>query len=220
MSSVRWPRWLLCLVVGQMSLVYAADHPGYLPLAQPQARTQSAVGAKVEVIEFFSYTCPICFSYEPALTGWVARAGDRIAFRRVPIGLRATWVPAQKMYFALELLGKADVMHKKIFNAIHVDKMSVQSDEAVIDLVASLGLNRKQFSETYHSAAVQAKVAQALQMQKAYQIDQVPLVAVDGRYLTSPAVAGEQVGADKPLPELQAASLKILDDLIAKPRTN
>jgi len=218
MFSFRRFVWLLCLCVVQISSVaYAADLRGYLPLAESQART---AGGKVEVIEFFSYTCPICFSYEPVLAAWVARTGDRIVFKRVPAGLRQSWLPAQKMYFALEVMGKVDVMHKKIFNAIHVDKMSVQSDEAVIELVASLGLNRKQFSETYYSAAVQAKVAQALQMQKAYQIDQVPLVAVDGSYLTSPAIAGEQVGADKPLPDLQAASLKILDELIAKPRLN
>lgn len=213
---LRWLALSLCLCIGQIGFsAYAADPQGYRTLAEPQAR---AAVAKVEVIEFFSYTCPICFSYEPGLSSWVARSPERVVFKRVPIGLRASWVPAQKMYFALEVMGKADVMHKKVFNAIHVDKMSVASDEAIFTLIAALGLNRQQFTEAYNSTAVQTKLAQASQLQNAYGIDQVPLVSVDGRYLTSPAVAEELLGPDKSLSELQLASFKILDKLVSEAR--
>ena len=203
---------LVCVWLGQACMAAdVQDAKGYQVLRTPQSRM---AGGNVEVIEFFSYTCPICFSYEPAVSDWLSRTYDRISFRRVPVGLRPDWVPAQKMYFALELMGKADVMHKKVFNAIHIEKRSIKSDEAVIELIAFLGLNRKRFSEAYYSQDVQEKVHQALQMQKAYEVEQVPMVAVDGRFLTSPAIAAAMAGNDKPLSELQAISFNIVDDLI------
>jgi thiol:disulfide interchange protein DsbA len=186
---------------------------GYLTLAiaQPQG-----AGSKVEVMEFFTYACPICFSYEPELSAWAERNRDRIVFKRVPVSLRRDWAPVQKMYFALELMGQAEVLHKKVFDAIHKEKLSIKSDEALGNLAEHLGLDRKQFKEVYFSAAVQAKIQRALQLQQDYQIDQVPMVSVDGRYLTSPATVAAMVGDDKPFNELEALSLRTLDSLLAR----
>jgi thiol:disulfide interchange protein DsbA len=122
----------------------------------------------------------------------------------------------QKMYFALEVMDKSVVLHKKVFDAIHIDHASIKSDEAVILLAERLGLDRKQFELAYFSPEVLAKVKYAKKLQMDYEIDQVPLVAVGGRYLTSPATAAEMVGDDKPLSGLESISVKILDDLLAK----
>lgn len=186
---------------------------GYLTLKQAQPQE---VGEKIEVIEFFTYACPFCFAYEPALSAWVARNIDRIAFKRVPVSLRPEWDPVQKLYFALELLGKSEVMHAKVFDAIHKERRSIKSDEAVGDLIEHLGLDRKQFNEAYFSSDVRAKIGTVLQMQRDYEVNQVPLVAVRGLYLTSPAKAGDMGGDDKTFAELGALSLTILDGLLVK----
>jgi thiol:disulfide interchange protein DsbA len=193
----------------------SAKSNGYLTLFPAQAKSTSD---KVEIIEFFSYTCPVCFSYDAPLAAWIAKNRERIVFKRIPMSIRPEWEPAQKMYFALELLGKADVMHNKIFKAIHQERSSIKNDEAIFNLVEKLGLNRKQFTAMYLSSAVQEKVQQAMQMQTSYQIDQVPLVAIDGRYLTSPAKAAEMIGDDKSETELQQMSFTILNGLISKIR--
>lgn len=120
------------------------------------------------------------------------------------------------MYFALEVMDKSVVLHKKVFDAIHIDHASIKSDEAVILLAERLGLNRAQFESAYFSPEVLAKVKYAKQLQVDYEIDQVPLVAVRGRYLVSPATAAKMVGEDKPLSNLVGLSLQILDDLLVK----
>jgi len=137
-------------------------------------------------------------------------------FKRIPISLRPEWEPVQKLYFSLELLGKSELMHRKIFDAVHRDRQSIKSDIAVGNLIESLGLNRKQFDGVYFSKAVEAKVRIALQTQRDYEVDQVPMVAVKGRYLTSPAKAGDMAGVDKQFLELEELSLKIMDELIIK----
>lgn len=197
----------------------SANPNGYLTLKQPQPQPQVR-SEKVEVIEFFTYACPICYAYEPALSAWVERNKGRIVFKRVPVSLRPQWGPVQKLYFALELLGKSVAMHKQIFDAIHKESQSIKSDEAVGDLIERLGLNRKQFTDVYFSEEVLAKTRMAHQMQTHYEVDQVPLIAVNGRYLTSPAKAGDMVGDDKPFAELEALSLKILDELLVKSTAN
>ena len=209
---------VFCALMSAMfsHLSYSADTAklnGYLTLPQAQAR---GTNGQVEIIEFFSYTCPVCFSYETPLAEWAEKNRERIIFKRIPMRIRPEWAPAQKMYFTLELLDKADGMHKKVFDAIHQEHSSIKSDEAIFNLIEKLGINRQQFSAIYFSAAVQTKVKQALQMQSAYQIDQVPLVAIDGRYLTSPAKVSEMVGEEQTEVDLQKRSFHILDTLIAQ----
>src|SRR5438034_7584025 len=63
---------------------------------------QTDSGKKVEVTEFFWYACPHCNAFDPALTEWVKKQGDNIAFKRVPVAFRESFIPQQKLYYTLE----------------------------------------------------------------------------------------------------------------------
>ena len=54
----------------------------YRTLDKPQ-QTDSA--GKVEVTEFFWYSCPHCYAFEPDLEQWVKKQSNNIVFKRVPI---------------------------------------------------------------------------------------------------------------------------------------
>ena len=43
-----------------------------------------AVPGKVEVLEFFSYACPHCSSFEPMLETWAKQLPADVSLRRVP----------------------------------------------------------------------------------------------------------------------------------------
>ena len=73
----------------------------------------------------------------------------------------------------------------------------------------------QKFLDLYNSFGVQTKVRQAAQLQAAYKVDGVPLLAVEGRYLTSPSIVGASIG-NKPEAVLQAATLQVMDFLVAK----
>jgi thiol:disulfide interchange protein DsbA len=46
--------------------------------------------------------------------------------RRVPVAFNASFVPQQKLYYALEGMGKLDAVHAKVFRAIHVELQAGQ----------------------------------------------------------------------------------------------
>ena len=172
-------------------------------------------GKKIEVTEFFWYSCPHCNAFEPSLEEWVKKQGDNIIFRRVPVAFRDNFQPQQRLYYALEALGKVDEMQLKVFKAIHVDRKTLDSEAQIADFVAANGVDRKKFLDVYNSFGVQTKLRRAAQLQEAYRIDGVPLVAIDGRFMTSPSIVGTTLGS-QPEPVLQSATLQVMDWLLNK----
>jgi protein dithiol oxidoreductase (disulfide-forming) len=182
-----------------------------LERAQP---TES--GKKVEVIEFFWYDCPHCNAFEPSLEAWVKKQGDKIVFKRVPVAFRDSFIPQQKLYYALEALGKVDELHARIFRAIHVERQQLETDSQIAAFIAKQpGIDAKKFSDAYNSFGVQAKAKRATQLQADYQIDGVPTLAIGGRYLTSPSIVAGSVG-NRPEGALHEAALQVADYLVSK----
>jgi thiol:disulfide interchange protein DsbA len=176
---------------------------------------QTDAGKKVEVIEFFWYACPHCSALEHDLVAWVKKQGDNIAFKRVPVAFRDTMIPQQKLFYTLEAMGKFDELHQKVFNAIHVEKRRLDSDAEILDFVVKNGIDKQKFLDVYNSFGVQSKVRRAAQLTQAYQVDGVPLLAVDGRYLTSPSIVSASVNS-RAEPVLHQATFQVMDWLVNK----
>ncbi|MGV8897670.1 MAG: thiol:disulfide interchange protein DsbA/DsbL [Burkholderiaceae bacterium] len=173
-------------------------------------------GKKIEVTEFFWYSCPHCHAFEPALESWVKKQGDNIVFKRVPVAFNDSFIPQQRLYYALDALGLTAQLNAKVFNAIHVERQSLDKDASIADFIAKQGVDKKKFVDMYNSFGVQAKVRTATQLQAAYKIDGVPTIAIGGRYITSPSIAAAGLGGRQPEGALQAAALKVMDFLVAK----
>ena len=204
----------LCVVTAVAGASPAAPQNGadYRTLDKPQ---QTDSGKKIEVTEFFWYSCPHCHAFDPALAEWVKKQGDNIVFKRVPIAFRESFVPQQKLYYALEAMGKLEELHPKVFRAIHVERAVVDSDKNIADFVVKNGIDKQKFADLYSSFGVQTKVRRAAQLQEAYKIDGVPLIAIDGRYVTSPSIVGASMG-NQPEAILQTGALQVMDHLVAK----
>jgi len=177
----------------------------YVRLGQ-LAPVEAAPG-KIEVLEFFWYSCPHCFSFEPVLTEWVARLPKDVAFKRVPIAFQSSYVPQQQMYFALEAMGLLAQLHNRFFAAIHVERQNLAKAEAIADWVVKQGVDRARFMEQFGSFSVSSKAARARQIMDAYQIEGVPALGVAGRFFTDGAMAKSMDGA-----------LRVVDYLIAEVR--
>jgi thiol:disulfide interchange protein DsbA len=176
---------------------------------------QTDSGNKVEVTEFFWYSCPHCFALEPSLADWVKKQGDKIVFKRVPVAFRESFLPEQKLFYTLEAMGKVDELHKKVFDAIHIERQRLDNDAAITSFMVKQGIDKDKFLEVYNSFGVQAKARRATQLQGAYAIDGVPMVAVDGRFLTAPSIVSASIG-NQPEPALHAATLQVMDALVAR----
>mgnify|MGYP001952254578 FL=1 len=176
---------------------------------------QTDSGKKVEVTEFFWYSCPHCSALEPALEAWVKKQGDKINFKRVPVAFRDSFIPQQKLYYSLEALGWVNALHGKVFRAIHVERQPLDTDKQIADFIAKQGVDTKKFAETYNSFGIQSKVQRATQLQAAYKVDGVPMIAIDGRYITSPSIIGASLG-NRPEAILHDATLQVMDWLVTK----
>ncbi|MCA1246861.1 thiol:disulfide interchange protein DsbA/DsbL [Massilia sp. MS-15] len=179
-----------------------------LPEAQP---TDS--GRRIEVLEFFAYYCPHCYALEPQLANWVRRQGENIALRRVHVPAGAAVMPQQRLFFTLESLGLLEQYHGQVFNAMHVERQRFAQDEQVFDWASRAGIDRARFIDAYRSFGVQAKLRRAQAMMEAYRITHWPMIAVDGRFLTSPGMLAEAGAAgDAAL----AGTLQVMDGLVAR----
>ena len=173
-----------------------------LPIAQPI----DAKG-KVEVIEFFWYGCPHCYEFEPELKGWIKRQNKDVVFKKVPIAFREELMPHSQLFYALEALGKGDTLNDKVMFAMHRENKRLLNENEIADWVAAQGVDRNAFLAAYRSFAVLSKARAANQLGNAYRIDGVPTVAVQGKYITSPSIAGSR-----------AKAVNIMDFLVNKVR--
>lgn len=169
--------------------------------------TAVPAGGKIDVIEFFSYGCPHCYTFEPMLEAWVKKLPADVAFRRVPATFNAPFEGYAKLYYALEATGLLESMHKRVFAAIHVQRQRLDKDAELAALVQSAGGDGAKFVDAYKSFGVATKVRQAKQVAEAYKIDGVPAMGIHGRWFTSGSLAG---GHDR--------ALAVADQLIARAR--
>lgn len=160
----------------------------YQRLSQPVP--VSAPAGKVEVIEFFWYSCPHCNQFEPTLDAWVKKLPPDIAFKRVHVGFRPSFEPQQRLFATLEAMGLVDRLHAKVFQAVHVERQRLDRPESILDWVVKQGVDRAKFAETYNSFGIQSKVKAFSKLSEAYKLEGVPAIGVHGRYLTSPSMAG------------------------------
>lgn len=182
----------LATAAGLPSLAAAQGGPiegqHYVKLSQRQP-TQDP--KKLEVVEFFWYGCPHCHSFEPMLDAWVKKLPPDVNFRRLPVAFREVpFVLHQRLYFAIETMGLVDTLHRKVFNAMHVERNPLNTPEAIGDFVAKNGVDKAKFIDTMNSFSVQAKSKQAAALSAGYKIDGTPAIGIDGRYYTAGSLAG------------------------------
>ncbi|MBC7455304.1 MAG: thiol:disulfide interchange protein DsbA/DsbL [Massilia sp.] len=184
----------------------------YVQLASPQP--VQAVGKKVEVIEFFMYHCPHCNVLEPFIADWVKKQGNKILFKRIHMPSGAN-DPEAHLYLTLEAMGKLDELHVKVFKAIHVDRLRMNSDAVVMDWVSKNGIDKAKFTDAWNSFGVMTKMKRLPQILGNYKVESVPTLVVDGRFMTSPSVVD---AANKGMNEaaLSNATVQVLDAMVSK----
>jgi thiol:disulfide interchange protein DsbA len=159
----------------------------YLVLDKPAP--VDAPAGKIEVVEFFWYSCPHCNRFEPALEEWIKKAPKDVVVRRVPVSFRPDFEPQQRLYYVLEAMNKVEELHKKVFLAIHGEKQMLNTPELVAAWAEKQGLNRAKFTEMYNSFSIATKARKATQLQDAYKVAGVPALGVAGRFYTSGELA-------------------------------
>ena len=177
----------------------------YITLDRPVA-TEAGSG-KIEVLEFFWYSCPHCNVFEPAFEQWTKKAAKDVVVRRVPVAFREDFVPQQRLYYTLEAMNLVEKMHIRVFSAIHGEKQMLNTDASVLAWAEKQGIDKAKFAETYKSFGVATKAKRAVQLQNDFKIEGVPSLGVAGRYYIDGTLAGSMPRA-----------LQVADSLINQTR--
>lgn len=198
----------LCATPSLLQPAWAADEPvegkDYNRLATPVLQTAPG---KVEVIEFFGYWCPHCNAFEPRLEAWVKTLPADVSFVRVPVAWQDSQVPLQKLYYALYALGIDSGIQLKVFQAVHVQHLRLDTEAGLAGFARANGIDAAKLADAMKSFGVAARIREANQLFAAYHIEGVPTLAIQGRYLTSPAQADSEERA-----------LQVADALIRRAR--
>lgn len=201
---MRLRHWL-SLALASLSLAAAgALAQPYSPITPPQPTDG---GGKIEVIEFFWYGCPHCYTLEPAVGAWMKNLPQDVAFKRVPAVPSDAWAEAAKMYYTLEAMGVLEQYHMKVFDAIHKSNVNLNNRKMRDDWLAKNGIDPAKYAEVEKSFSVVTKLNRARQLTLAYKVDSVPRVTVNGKFFVSAEKAG---GTDKVFP--------VVDQLIGMSR--
>ena len=170
-------------------LANAEEQQGYEAVSPPQPTTNPD---KVEVIEFFWYGCPHCYSFEPSLANWLKSKPANVEFIRIPAVFSEQWGKHAKAYYTAEALGVVDAVHADFFDAIQEKKQSLESEDDLAKFFAAHGVKEADFREAYNSFVVDTKLRQAPAVAAKYGITGVPAVIVNGKYRTHGTLAGSQ----------------------------
>lgn len=149
---------------------------------------------KIEVIEFFWYGCPYCYTLEPLLERWIPKLPADAVFRRVPAVLNQGWASEAVVFYAFEALNVLGRLHRPFFDALHRDRLKSREPAAMNEWLQKNGVDVKKYDEAAKSFGVQSKVRRAAQLSAAYRIDGTPALAVQGRYTVSAEQGRTQQG--------------------------
>jgi thiol:disulfide interchange protein DsbA len=195
------------LVAGRPAFAQATPVEGkdFTRIEPPQPPGVPA--GKVEVLEFFSYACPHCSSFEPTIEAWEKQLPAEVALRRVPVAFLMNADNFMRAYYALETTGAVQAMQLKIFRAIHIDRKRLEKGEDIAAFVGANGGDADKFLAAFKSFSVNTSVARAKKLMADYKIESVPALVVQGRWMTSPSQAGSSERA-----------LAVVDQLVQRVR--
>ena len=185
---------LLAILLLLPTLSSAKNYDEGIEYKKLDQSVNTQTGDKIEILEFFWYGCPHCFSFEPTLKKWKKTLPANVQFVRMPSPLNPRWMVHTKTYYTLQTMGEGEKHHTAIFQAMHVQKKRLLNKEAVADFLATRGIDKKAFLSNFDSFAVEMRARQALQLGQEYKVNGVPLLAINGKYTISAADAGGYEG--------------------------
>lgn len=147
------------------------------------------------VLEFFSYGCVGCFKLDPLIETWRAKLPEKVNFQRIPVEFHTEWRNLTKAYYTALGLNAYDKIHAPLFDAIHNNKLTSASSDALREFFTSNGVAAKDFDQEFDSFSINRKQKWANSITRAYKVTAVPAVIVQGphgAFITTARLAGSQ----------------------------
>ena len=144
----------------------------------------------IEVVEAFGYRCPHCFRLLPLMEQYEKEKPEYVYVRHMPVVFRESWEPPARAFYTAKLLGVLDKLHRPIFEALHVEKKSMDNDADWRQLFVAHGVSAEKFEQTFRSFAVESLLRKSVVMQGRYGVTGTPSIIVNGKYRVAAGLAG------------------------------
>jgi thiol:disulfide interchange protein DsbA len=176
--------------------------------ALTSAQGTSSAPDKIEVAEVFWYGCSHCYNFDPIIQNWENDLPSDVSFVRLPVMWNPTNEIHARIFYAADALGKLEEMHDEIFKEIHINKKTLTSESEIEKFFARFGVSSDDFAGAFRrSPSVEKNITRARNLTTRYGIRSVPVLVVNGKYVTSGsgiknfndllAVAGELVERER-----------------------
>jgi len=159
----------------------------------PAMQTDAAAG-KVEVIEMMWLGCPHCYSLEPTMLKYKKNRPSYVDFKQVPAMLNPSWAKDGETYYIADILdpkGEKELI-TKVFQAIHEQKRRLNRPDAAKRFFVEQGFTAEQVDNVKNSMAFKAKIRRAQEISAGSKAQSVPTIIINGKYRTSPYIAGSE----------------------------
>ena len=143
-------------------------------------------GKTVEVMEFMSFYCHTCYSFESSVQVIKGNFPNKIKWKTVPIyfGEHGSPKPGEA-YLLAEDAGKGEEMKKALFKAQMVQKRNIGDIKVLESLGSEIGLGMD-FSRKLRGGEKAKDVQKAINMMKAYRVSETPTLIIAGNIMTNP----------------------------------
>lgn len=149
---------------------------------------------QVEIDELFWYGCPHCYVLEPTINKFLQNKPANVVFNRIPATISPRWAYHAKLYYVglmLDPTGEKQI-HSKIFDAIQKQHRRIDNDDALIRFFGEQGFNETQVRNALQSMEMKTMLARADEVGTKSGADSVPTLIINGKYLTSPSMVGNE----------------------------
>ena len=197
----------ILLILSILPSAWAEDFTEGVDYTTIENPVKTSNSDKIVVTELFWYGCPHCFRFEPYAQQWKKTIAADVVFEQIPSTLNPSWAIHARAYYALQQIGQLDLVHARIFNAIHIKNKRLTNRESIANFVAQFGVDKKKFKAAFNSFPVETLLRKNGKKERLYGISGVPSVVVNGKYITSGSHAGSY-----------SRMLKIMDHLVALER--
>ena len=145
---------------------------------------------KITVIEYFSYGCAACRHFEQNISKWLANKEDEVEFRREAVVFQKSWAQLAKAYYVAIELDVLDVVHKPMFEAVHVEKRNMDDPRNIQQLFEDEAeIDSESFRATYNDQTIVDLILDVHETVQSMNIKNTPTVVVDGRFLVNTRTA-------------------------------
>ena len=146
--------------------------------------------SKIEVNELFSYHCGHCYNFQEMIHDWSQNLDEDVDFRRTHVVWNPSLENYAKAYNAALVLEVVDSVHESIFEAIHIRKSDVKSEEDFREIFSASGVDEKRFEQVFNSFGVKSMVNQGQARVRGYRTKGTPELVINGKYRVTTRLSG------------------------------